>query len=51
MNETEFGDTPMSRCRYYRQVCDLPAIIVPSPLGRIIIRAGMGCLGVLSAEL
>ncbi|WP_063821002.1 hypothetical protein [Nocardia araoensis] len=41
MNQSEFGDTPVSRCRYYRQVCGLPAIIDPPELGRIIIRAGI----------
>lgn len=34
-----FGDTPATRCRYYRQVCDLPAVIDPPGLGRIIVRA------------
>ncbi len=32
MNQSEFGDTPVSRCRYYRQVCGLPAIIDPPEL-------------------
>jgi hypothetical protein len=41
MNQSEFGDTPVSRCRYYRQVCGLPAIVDPPELGRIVIRAGI----------
>ncbi|MEU0506835.1 DNA-directed RNA polymerase subunit beta [Nocardia sp. NPDC005998] len=39
MEYTAFGDTPASRCVYYRQVCDLPATIDPPHLGRIIMRA------------
>jgi len=35
----DFGDTPASRCHYYRRVCDLPARIDPPHLGRIIMRA------------
>lgn len=34
-----FGDTPATRCRYYRRVCDLPAVIDPPELGRIIVHA------------
>lgn len=34
-----FGDTPASRCVYYRQACDLPASIDPPHLGRIVMRA------------
>lgn len=34
-----FGDTPATRCRYYRQVCDLPAVLDPPGSGRIIVRA------------
>ncbi|MFD0365431.1 DNA-directed RNA polymerase subunit beta [Nocardia sp. GCM10030253] len=41
MDRIAFGDTPVSRCRYYRQVCDLPAIVDPPQLGRIIVRAGL----------
>ena len=41
MNQSEFGDTPVSRCRFYRQVCGLPAIIDPPELGRIVVRAGI----------
>ncbi|MGK8510617.1 DNA-directed RNA polymerase subunit beta [Nocardia asiatica] len=39
MNQSEFGDTPVSRCQYYRQVCGLPAIVDPPQLGRIVVRA------------
>ncbi|MGW4091837.1 DNA-directed RNA polymerase subunit beta [Nocardia sp. NPDC004750] len=38
-----FGDTPRSRCDYYRRECDLPAVIDPPELGRIILRAGYVC--------
>ena len=34
-----FGDTPVSRCSYYRRVCDLPAVIDPPHLGRITMTA------------
>lgn len=34
-----FGDTPHTRCAFYRRVCDLPARIDPPELGRIIVRA------------
>ncbi|WP_040834147.1 hypothetical protein [Nocardia brevicatena] len=34
-----FGDTPATRCRFYRRVCDLPAIVDPPHLGRIVMRA------------
>ncbi|MGK8489880.1 DNA-directed RNA polymerase subunit beta [Nocardia asiatica] len=40
MEMESFGDTPQSRCRYYRQECDLPAVIDPPELGRIVVRAG-----------
>ncbi|MFF7943602.1 DNA-directed RNA polymerase subunit beta [Nocardia gamkensis] len=36
-----FGDTPLSRCHYYRQVCGLPATVDPPQIGRIIVRTGM----------
>ncbi len=39
MDHTAFGDTPLSRCHFYRRVCDLPAKVVPPLLGRIIITA------------
>ena len=29
----------MSRCQYYRQICEIPAIIDPPQLGRIIVTA------------
>ncbi|MGQ4600103.1 DNA-directed RNA polymerase subunit beta [Nocardia sp. R6R-6] len=37
---TGFGDTPQSRCLYYRRICGLPAVIDPPELGRIILRTG-----------
>lgn len=37
------GDTPQSRCHYYRRECDLPAVIDPPELGRIVLRAGYVC--------
>jgi hypothetical protein len=39
MNQPEFDDTPLSRCNFYRKACDLPAIIDPPSMGRIIMRA------------
>lgn len=39
MNHTAFGDTPVSRCTFYRRVCDLPANIDPPHLGRIVMNA------------
>ncbi|TLF92950.1 DNA-directed RNA polymerase subunit beta [Nocardia cyriacigeorgica] len=39
MEYVPFGDTPYTRCLYYRQVCNLPASIDPPELGRIVIRA------------
>lgn len=39
MEHIAFGDTPASRCVYYRQVCDLPANIDPPHLGRIVLCA------------
>ncbi|MEU1983631.1 DNA-directed RNA polymerase subunit beta [Nocardia sp. NPDC019395] len=38
-HRTAFGDTPATRCRYYREVCDLAAVVDPPGLGRIIVRA------------
>ncbi|MBF6572865.1 DNA-directed RNA polymerase subunit beta [Nocardia farcinica] len=32
-------DTPVSRCRFYRSVCDLPAVVRPET-DRITVRAG-----------
>ncbi|WP_245665885.1 DNA-directed RNA polymerase subunit beta [Nocardia sienata] len=40
MGHVFLGDTPLTRCRYYRQVCDLPARIDPPELGRIVMPAG-----------
>ncbi len=39
MSQTEFDDTPLSRCNFYRKVCELPAVIDPPSIGRIIMRA------------
>lgn len=39
MDHTAFGDTPLSRCHFYRRVCDLPASINPPNLGRIVMKA------------
>ncbi|GAA5048501.1 DNA-directed RNA polymerase subunit beta [Nocardia callitridis] len=39
MDHIPFGDTPLSRCHFYRRVCDLPAVIDPPHLGRIIMPA------------
>lgn len=41
MRHIAFGDTPLSRCHYYRQVCGLPAIVDPPQIGRIVVRTGM----------
>ena len=41
MDQSAFGDTPLSRCRFCRQVCDLPAVVDPPQLGRIIVKAGI----------
>lgn len=40
MEPISFGDTPRTRCHYYRRVCDLPARIDPPELGRIVMTAG-----------
>ena len=34
-----FGDTPHSRCTFYRRVCDLPARLDPPELGRTTVTA------------
>ncbi|WP_328410844.1 DNA-directed RNA polymerase subunit beta [Nocardia sp. NBC_00403] len=39
MDHIPFGDSPVSRCVFYRRVCDLPATIDPPSLGRIIMKA------------
>ncbi len=39
MGHITFGDTPLSRCHFYRRVCDLPATVDPPQLGRIIMKA------------
>lgn len=38
MNHIPFGDTPVSRCTFYRRVCDLPANVDPPQLGRIVMK-------------
>ncbi|MFI9632360.1 DNA-directed RNA polymerase subunit beta [Nocardia sp. NPDC051929] len=40
MDEGEFGDTPRSRCMFYRRSCGFNAVIDPPELGRIVMRAG-----------
>ncbi|WP_051175672.1 hypothetical protein [Nocardia exalbida] len=35
-----FGDTPRSRCMFYRRSCGFNAVIDPPELGRIVMRAG-----------
>ncbi|MEV4123650.1 DNA-directed RNA polymerase subunit beta [Nocardia sp. NPDC049707] len=39
MDHIAFGDSPLTRCHFYRRVCDLPAHIDPPHLGRIIMKA------------
>lgn len=39
MDHIAFGDTPASRCQFYRRICDLPATVDPPHLGRIIMKA------------
>lgn len=39
MEHVPFGDTPYTRCIFYRRVCDLPATIDPPEIGRIVMRA------------
>ncbi|MBF6469193.1 DNA-directed RNA polymerase subunit beta [Nocardia beijingensis] len=40
MEQRPPGDTPRSRCQFYRRECDLPAVVDPPELGRIVMRAG-----------
>lgn len=40
MEHIPFGGTPLSRCHFYRRVCDLPANIDPPQLGRIVMKVG-----------
>lgn len=40
MNHIAFGDTPLSRCHYYRKVCDIPARVDPPHVGRIVAPCG-----------
>ena len=46
-----FGDTPLSRCDYYRQVCDLPAMVDPPTTGRIIVYPGVTGAVIMPAVL
>ncbi|MEU7768382.1 DNA-directed RNA polymerase subunit beta [Nocardia sp. NPDC049190] len=39
MDHIPFGDTPLTRCHFYRRVCDLPAVIDPPHMGRIVMPA------------
>jgi hypothetical protein len=34
------ADTPVSRCRFYRATCGLPAVVIPET-GRIVVRANL----------
>ncbi|QIS16482.1 DNA-directed RNA polymerase subunit beta [Nocardia arthritidis] len=38
INPGSFGDTPVSRCQFYRRVCGLPAYVDRPELGRIIMK-------------
>lgn len=38
MEHIPFGDTPRSRCHFYRRLCDLPANVDPPQLGRIVMK-------------
>ncbi len=40
MDHVPFGDTPLTRCEYYRLVCGLPAYIDQPALGWIAFNAG-----------
>ncbi|MCP2316838.1 hypothetical protein APR12_002178 [Nocardia amikacinitolerans] len=50
MDEVGFGDTPASRCTYYRRVCNLPAVVDPHT-GRIGFTAGMVWAVAMPSEL
>lgn len=39
MDSPEFGDTPVSRCKYYREVLGLRAVIDRPEIGRIVVPA------------
>ncbi|MBF6437873.1 DNA-directed RNA polymerase subunit beta [Nocardia cyriacigeorgica] len=41
MEHVPLGDTPITRCIYYRRVCGLPATIDPPELGRITMPADL----------
>jgi hypothetical protein len=51
MGRIPFGDTPLSRCAYYRQVCDLPAEVDPPYVGRIVLRMGVAWAVIMPATL
>ncbi|WP_433726903.1 DNA-directed RNA polymerase subunit beta [Nocardia sp. CA-129566] len=51
MEHIPFGDTPGSRCHFYRRVCDLPATVDPPHLGRIIMKAEYVWALILPADL
>jgi hypothetical protein len=42
-SSNDTGDTPLSVCHFYRTVCDLPAVVDPPHMGRIVIRTGVVC--------
>lgn len=51
MVHVPFGDTPLSRCAYYRRVCDLPTEVDPPQLGRIVLRMGVAWAVIMPATL
>lgn len=51
MEHIAFGDSPASRCHFYRRVCDLPAVIDPPHLGRIVMKADHVWALMLPAQL
>jgi hypothetical protein len=51
MGQLVFGRTPLSRCAYYRQVCDLPAEVDPPHVGRIVLRMGVAWAVTMPATL
>ncbi|NKY30629.1 hypothetical protein NG2371_05536 [Nocardia gamkensis] len=51
MVQIAFGRTPLSRCAYYRQVCDLPAEVDPPQVGRIVLGMGVAWAVIMPATL
>ncbi len=51
MEREPYSDTPVSRCRFYRRECDLPANVDPPELGRIVMQAGHVWALTMPAEL